>query len=63
MRHSNLIKTSYFGAGTERSYIFAGLRLKKKKISTVYPQAERIPEVNYLDDTSDFVLPDDFDGV
>lgn len=29
----------------------------------VYPQAERIPEGNYIDDTSDFGSLDNFDGV
>ena len=70
------IRTSNFDAEAERSYIFwrfeAETFLKMflnlpgivfQPISEYYNAKLKEYKVNYLDNTSDFVSPDDFDGV
>lgn len=54
-----LTRTSNFGAEVERSYIFSGFEAEIVLKMLLYTNLR----VNYLNDTSDFVSPDDFDGV
>ena len=65
------IRTSNFDAEAERSYIFwrfeaeTFLKMFLNLPGTIEYYNAKLKEykVNYLDNTSDFVSPDDFDGV
>ena len=57
------IRTSNFDAEAERSYIF--WRFEAETFLKMFLNLPGIvfQPINYLDNTSDFVSPDDFDGV